>query len=491
MPAKLGLILPLALAGMAELPAEAEATETVMPLPAVPATGSPGPDGPVTLDDVLASSARHAPAILEALAKVRVAEGRELAARGAFDIVFDAETYSYLTGYYEGQYASIRASRPLLNNGGQIEASYRISRNDFPIYKDEFFTNQAGELKARAVYALLRDADIDPRRAGLDSARLARERAEAETKMVAIGVQQRAIEAYSRWVGAGQQVAVYRELLDLARERQAGLTRQVELGARPDIILTENRQNILRREALLVQAERDLAAAANRLALFLRDGEGRPVTPGVTQLPAALPRLPLVPSADMDGIVARRPELQVIENRLAAAQLQLRLDENLLRPRLDLWGELSNDFGAIGAGGVSRDGLETIVGLKLSVPLERRSARGRIAASEAELQAMARARQRAEEQIANTVRDIEIGIDAAERLLALAIDEERQAQALAAGERRLFQAGASDFFLVNLREEAAANASSRRLQAQYNQLAARADLAAATADFDALGLDRH
>jgi len=193
----------------------------------------------------------------------------------------------------------------------------------------------------------------------------------------------------------------------------------------------------------------------------------------------------------MDGIVARRPELQVIENRLAAAQLQLRLDENLLRPRLDLWGELSNDFGAIGAGGVSRDGLETIVGLKLSVPLERRSARGRIAASEAELQAMARARQRAEEQIANTVRDIEIGIDAAERLLALAIDEERQAQALAAGERRLFQAGASDFFLVNLREEAAANASSRRLQAQYNQLAARADLAAATADFDALGLDRH
>lgn len=464
------------------------AAQQVEPLGAA-AAEEPRLSGTLTLDEVLASSARHAPAILEALAKARAADGRITAARGAFDLVFDAETYSYLTGFYDGQYVSVQATRPLDNNGGYLTGGYRVSRGDFPTYNDIFFTNQVGELKARGVYALLRDSDIDARRAGIDNARLARERAEAETAMIALGVQQRALEAYNRWVGAGQQVEIYRRLLALSEERQSGLARQVQLGARPDIILTENRQNILRRQALLVQAERDLAAAANRLSLFLRDKNGRPLQPNGARLPRLLPELVLPTRIDPADALERRPELQIIENRLAAARLQLRLDENQLRPQLDLWGEVSNDFGALGEGGSSRDGFETIFGLKFSVPLQRRAARGRIAATEAEMQGIAFARQQVEEQVANTIADIAIGLEAAERLLTLAREEEQQAEKLASGERRLFTAGASDFFLVNLREEAAANASIKRLQAEYNVLAAKADLAAALADFDTLGLE--
>jgi len=63
-----------------------------------------------------------------------------------------------------------------------------------------------------------------------------------------------------------------------------------------------------------------------------------------------------------------------------------------------------------------------------------------------------------------------------------------QAEKLAAGERRLFQAGASDFFLVNLREDAAANAAIRRLDAEFRLAQARADLVAVAADLDALQL---
>ena len=62
------------------------------------------------------------------------------------------------------------------------------------------------------------------------------------------------------------------------------------------------------------------------------------------------------------------------------------------------------------------------------------------------------------------------------------------AQRLAAAERRRFELGSSDFFLVNQREESATNAEVKLIEAQARIAAARAELAAATADEDALGL---
>ncbi|MEO1045979.1 MAG: TolC family protein [Pseudomonadota bacterium] len=443
----------------------------------------------LTLDRLLDSSARYAPAILEALAEAQSANARITAAQGAFDLVFNAESYSYLTGFYGGQYINAEAVQPLANNGGQIEVGYRNSQGRFPVYNDFFFTNQVGELKARGIYSLLRDNLIDERRFGERNARLNAELAKIETNIVAIGVQQRAIEAYNSWVAAAQQLRIYRQLLSLANDRQAGLERQVALGAQADIILTENRQNILRRQTLLVQAERNLQQAANRLSLFWRDDDGRPLQPDPRSIPDQLPQLDRNGTETIEDVLARRPDIQIVETRLEQARLQLQLDENLLRPKLDVFGEVSNDFGALGAGGASRDGFETIVGLRFSVPLQRREARGRIAATQAQMQAVRRARQQVEEQVENTINDIIIDLRAAENLLQIARDEEQAAETMAAGERRLFLAGASDFFLVNLREEAAANASIRRLQAEFNLAAARADLAAASADFDTLGLE--
>ena len=60
---------------------------------------------------------------------------------------------------------------------------------------------------------------------------------------------------------------------------------------------------------------------------------------------------------------------------------------------------------------------------------------------------------------------------------------------MAKAEARRFTLGASDFFLVNVREEAAADAGVRRLDAEYRQIVARAELASAAADLPSLGLD--
>ncbi|WP_017670958.1 TolC family protein [Blastomonas sp. AAP53] len=440
------------------------------------------------LSEVLESSRRFAPAILEALAMARAADGRVLASEGAFDLLFTGEGFSRVAGFYDGTYLQGKAIQPLTNNGGQLEASYRVSRGDFPTYEDYSFTDRLGELKVRGVFALLRDRYIDDRRFGQQSALIERDMAGLDALIIAIGVQQRAIQAYGQWVAAGQQVQVYRSLVGLAQDRQQGIRRQVQLGARAAILLTENEQNLLRRQSLLVAAERDLANAAQRLSLFWRDDDGRPRVATPAQLPSALPMISAARETDPAAILARRPDIKLIEQRLELGETRLELERNRLLPSLRLFAEAGKDFGEEGLGGRSRDPFEAIVGFTFSMPLQNRAAKGQVAATEANINALEWRRRQSEEQIIAEVEQLSTNLTAAERLAVLARDEEVQAEKLAAGERRLFQAGASDFFLVNLREDAAANAAIRRLDAEFRLAQARADLVAVAADLDALRL---
>ncbi|MFS0774243.1 TolC family protein [Sphingomonas sp. 1P08PE] len=440
---------------------------------------------PLTLDEVLRSSAINAPQIVEALTRVRQAEGRSLAADGAFDTVFDVDAQSRVAGYYDGSYVDGRATRPLTGNGGQLYGGYRVSRGTFPIYEDKAYTDRLGEFRVGGLFSLLRDRAIDERRgrsviaAGdVDVARLERE-------MVAIGVQGRAIAAYQNWAAAGLRLKTYRSLLALAEERRGGIGRQVQLGARPEILLTENEQNIVRRRSLVVRTEQEFDVAANALSFFLRDERGERVTPPAERLPDTLPEFRASrPVGPVD-----RPDLRAITARADQSQIRLALAENELKPRLDLRGELAYDLGRTGLGGRSRDGEEAIVGLRFSVPLQRRQAKGRIAEARAEIDGLLARQRLIADQIAVEVRGIVIAAEGAERTAELARQEAELADRMAAAERRRFQLGASDFFLLNLREEGATDARVRLLDAQARATLAAADLAGATADRVRLGLE--
>lgn len=452
-------------------------------LVAAPATAQP-----LSLDAVLRSSAQHAPAILEAIARERQAAGRRVTAEGAFDLLFEGDAQSRVLGYYDGTVVEGRATRPLATNGGALYGRYRVSRGVFPVYEDRSFTNRLGEVKVGAVFSLMRDRLIDDRRGRLGLAGSDIMLAQLDREMVAIGVQRRAIDAYQTWVVAGMRVRVYRDLLALATERQASIERQIELGARPQILGVENRQNMVRRQTLLVRAEQDLAAAANALSFYLRDSAGDRVVPGAERLPAGFPelRLPML-GPDLTRRI-ERPDLDAILVRLEQVEVKQRLAENELRPRLDIRAEAAKDVGPPGLGGSSRTPAEAIVGLRFSLPLERRAARGKIAEAAAERDGLRYRRKLIEDQILVEVNGLAIQATTADRLLSLAADETALANRMAEAERRRFQLGASDFLVVNLREESAADARLRQLDVEYRRSAARAELVAATADRAQLGL---
>jgi outer membrane protein TolC len=448
---------------------------------------TPASADPLDLAELLETARRSAPILLEAEARRRAADARRLEADGAFDTTVDALADARVTGTYDSRYVDSQLKQPFTNRGGYVYGGYRLSDGTFPVYEDDRFTNQLGEVRLGAIFALWRDRAIDERRLARNLADAGIELAQTEVLIAAVGLQRRALEAHALWVAAGLRLAAYRDLLAVASERQAGIERQVRAGAVPAILATENRQAILRRQALVADAERLLAVSAARLSVFYRSPAGEPQMPPATRLPE---RIELVPVAQLppDGTLPARPDVAAVDNRIAQARQKLAQDRNELQPRLDLKVEASQDIGPIAEGGPSRSGTETKVGLSFSVPLQRRAAQGKVAQTEAAVAALEAERKRIAEEIGVQLAAVSTDVGATAKLLALARDDAAQAEALAKAERRRLELGTSDLLRVALREEAAADARVREVDAALRQALAHAELAAATADLKLLGL---
>ena len=450
--------------------------------------------GPLLPEEVLRSSALTFPSILESFEREAAARGDQLAADGAFDLMLKGEYYDRVTGTWSGGYGKVEAVQPLRPYGAEVFGSYRVSDGRFPIYENINNTNQLGEFKVGALFSLLRDSRIDQRRFGIEDTRLAAGQAGLDVLLVQLNVQHEALRAYWRWVAAGNEIRVYEELLEIAEARAIGLTRQVREGASPAIALTENEQNVIRRRTLLEEARRNFLTASNSLAFYIRDGSGQMIVPNREQLPPAerLGQLPAVEGlidAPLGEVIQNRPELQTFRLALERAANKVELRRNDLQPQLDASVEVSRDFGPIGDGGPTFDSTDTVVGVTFTVPLQRRAARGAVQRAEAELREVEWRQRRITDQIQVELDNILASLDAALRLANLAGDEVRQATAMVQAERTRFRLGAGDFFLVNLREESAADAQIRAIRADLSGRLAAASFNAATMNLAELGLE--
>ena len=439
----------------------------------------------LTLAEVLRASDRFSPVIQAAAARQEATANQAEQAAGAFDLQLSADGFSRASGFYDGIYAGGKVEQPLRNFGANVYGEYRLSSGDFPIYEDVSFTNLGGQLKGGVMLSLLRDREIDSRRFAETDAGLAIDAAELDVLLARIGIQQRAASAYWRWVAAGLQLQVYRDLLGIAEARNDGLQREVASGARAAIFLTENQQTITQRRQFLTNAELSFAMAANALSMFWRDERGLPLTPQASQLPKSLKEKQFGASrtlARLTSSKAIRPDLQLMQNRIQRAAVRLQLDENRLKPRLDMRLEVSEGLGGVGEGGVSRDSTDTIIGFSFSVPLQQRDARSRLAAARSRLRALEFDQQRLDEAIDIELQGLVMSLRFAERLARLAAKDVEQSELLRLAEETRFKNGASDFFLVNVRETAVANARVRQVQAQLATRLAEVAFDAATMD---------
>jgi outer membrane protein TolC len=485
----LSLVAPAALA----VPAAPAAAQDIAPV------GEPIDialrQGKLTPEQVLRSSSLTFPAILEAFEREAAARGDQLSADGAFDLMLRGEVFDRLTGTFDGGFASAEARQGLRPLGAEVFASYRLARGRFPTSESGFNTTEFGQMRIGAVFSLLRDRRIDQRRFALEDTRLAAGQASIDVLLVQLNVQLEALQAYWRWVAAGEEVRVFEELLEIAEARQIGLTRGVREGATAAIALTENEQNLLRRRTLLEEARRNFETAANSLSFFLRDSTGQMIVPRREQIPtleqlARLPGTEELLAAPRNEVLERRPELRTLRIATERAANRIELRRNDLQPSLQGRAEVRQSFGDLGPGMPTiESATDTLVGLTFTVPLQRREARGRVARAEAELRELELRERRIADQIEVEIDNILATLTAAVRVASLAQDEVRQATTMVQAERTRFRLGAGDFFLVNLREEAAADAQVRAIRAELSGRLAAASYNAATINLPELGLD--
>jgi len=433
----------------------------------------------VTLEEVVASVNAHHPLLLAELNMLDVASAEARAARGEFDPTLTAQARSALLGYYDPARADVLIEQPTTLLGATLYSGYRIGRGRIAPYYGEQATLDGGEVRGGLRVPLWQDRAVDSRRAGLRTTKAGRDVADADLRATRIALERDAALVYFGWVAAGLRERVAADLLRLAVARDAQIASKVGLGALPAIERLDNQRAIQDRTQRLVQARRAREKAGFELSLFLRDAEGKPRVPTADDLPPALTTPQTLPSlaAATDRALEKRPELDAYDALLEQARVELSLADNRVAPRLDVFGEVSKDFGS-GSSELVTSLREPVleVGATLTVPLWLRKARGKRDAAEAKLDATESKAAYARDKVLYEVRDAYSAEAAAVERLSAARAANEAADQLAQGERTRLELGATTLLFVNLREQQAADAEVSVIDAlvEWNLAYARA-----------------
>lgn len=451
----------------------------------------------LTLTDVLHAVAEHHPSIEAARQDVLAADAQRTSARGAWDPKLSLEARVPLSGYYDGSIYDAEVSQNTPLWGTRLEAGYRLGRGAFPLYKGEYQTTDAGEVRAGAAVPLLRGGAIDERRANISVTRERARAARCERDTTVLDLQADAVAAYERWVAAGRELQIQRHLLEVATERDDALQQQVLAGSIPALAQVDNRRAVLERQAKLVAAEQYFVERSIGLSLYLRDDAGRPVRATEPQLPGSsaqratpggsvrssdeqppwLPTESVTPPTlrpladDVRAAAASRPELCALERELRAAGIAVELADNQLSPSLDASILVARD---LGDGPAELRDTEVFAGVRFELPIGLHQARGEHAAMTAKRRALEAKLRALRDAVAADVQSARVRLRASHEQWQLARQYAELGEQLASAERERFTQGATDLVVVNLRELQAAEAQRLAVEALANYRIARA-----------------
>ena len=418
------------------------------------------------VDEVLKSVKAYYPLVLKSLDELDSSKMEVLAAEGLFDSKLSVKKDQRVEGFYEADSIDAVATKPIKLLNGEVYAGFRSSDGNWPLYEGKKETLDEGEARLGLKLSLWRDSQIDKRRARLANETLSMEGSKANTKDVLLKSQAKAYAAYWNWVAKGQIFKIYEKLLEIAKERAIGLKKRIQKGDLAKIYGLENQQYIARRQSKAIKAERDFIQAGLKLALFLRDKEGRPVFVKPDRLPnineLEVKEAYLQENVDkVEKALQLNPKLKQLGLKTKVLENEFEFERNKLNPKLDLRIEVSKDYGQ---GSKTLRAEEQRLALMLEIPIERNLAKGKSESTAAKRRAVEHQIKYLKEQLATNARAISVKLKSLNMELKNIKQEAELAQKLQAAERLKFKEGGSDFFVVNLREQDAADAKAKFFQ---------------------------
>jgi cobalt-zinc-cadmium efflux system outer membrane protein len=448
-----------------------------------PATTGPtaGPQqAPLGLDEVLALLDDRNPVIGGAKQEFAAAKGEALAADGAFDPKWKTKGEWDAVGYYRNVVVDTSIEQPTRFRGVTVFGGYRIGQGKFPLYDYKYFTNTYGEARAGIRVPLLRDSSIDKYRATVAKAQQGVTVAETTVASNRIEVVQKATEKYWDWVVAGRKLALARDLLSRAQERDRAIGARVAQGDVAAIDRTDNRRAILAREAQVISAERTLGKARLELSLFVRNEAGEPLLVDDGRLPSVFPEPIALGTAEVERAVADARAKRPDRARYEALKKQYEIEEDFYdNQRLAAVDVQLSGARQFGTGYPEKQLTMVEAGVVVELPLRTRSQDGRRAVAAAKRSQYEANLRLVGDKIGVEVRDAALAAEAARKRVDLARQETEAARTLEAAERRRFSLGDGTILFVNLREQATFDAAVKEVETLAEHHKARAAFRAA------------
>ena len=445
------------------------------------------------LQTVLSSTLNYYPEIESVLQESAIAQAELLQAQGGFDTKLKASSENTPVGFYETYRSNFGIEQPTFN-GGSVFAGYRFGRGDIEPWYLERNTNELGELKLGANWALLRGKQIDARRVAIWQANLKRDAVEPVIQQQLLFSLRDAEIAYWNWVAAGQVFNLNEKLLQIANNRVNGIDERIKAGDLPEITRTDNDRSILSRKVKLIKARAKLEQAAIKLSLYNRDATGLPLIPTVSEVPELEDSDAGLPIEDVSGLIASaiacRPEINLICLDIKKISLAISKSRNDLLPQLNAQVSVSQDFGdptsASAAASSStqtlfvnfdeKDEFQVDASLFLSQSLQRRKPIGKIRALQSKLQQLQIKQKFLQQKIEAEVRQNYQLTTAASEQAQVAAESLSLARRLSSVSRDRYEEGDVDLFEIILREQQELDSAAELIGSRFNFYANRSNL---------------
>lgn len=427
---------------------------------------------PLTLRQVLAQVQTSHQGMDIARARVRSAEGAEMAARGAFDLNIEGEARTAPVGTYQSTLGRVGFRQATAIHGLSLGLWYENGA-DFPSYYEEFITSAGGKVTFKALLPLLRNGSIDAERYKRFQARMQRQVAERQAEQIRADLFAAASRAYWKWIISGQIMSVYESQLKLAEDRAKLLELEVRAGSLPAIDLVDNQRLVLSRRADLTLGELELERRSVALSNFYRNEQGVPIRVPRERIPQEIASDRRSGDGKEDSLEALQlsPALAMRRVSLEILEEEIQLAKNGLLPRLDLGVEASHARGQPRPFPYVGSSLsESVLGgtLTFQSPVQLRQARGRLAELRAKKREVELELRLIEDQLGLEVGLFHEALKRHQEAYALSRTSREATEELARAEREKFSLGESSILAVNLREDAVLRARQDELRAVEN-----------------------
>lgn len=419
---------------------------------------------PLTQKMVVDSALKNYPKVLSYYEKIAIKEGGVLENEGFFDVKLKQSYSDRSRGFYDGKILDSFIEKQNSFLSSKIYAGYRKSFGSFPSYEGDSITNSDGEYRTGIKFSLLRNSMIDQGRLDLITSKFELKESKVQLENIKIEIQRDATKAYWSWVVAGKIFQTYENLYEIAVKRNQQLEMRLKKGDIAQITLIENKRNILNRKSAMIEAQREFKNAAIYLSLFYRDENQNPKIPNEQSLPEidfSVKELNAL-EIDKDTIhaLSERPEIRILKIKKEQELANLEQANNLLKPQLDVDIGVSKD---IGNGSIERGQTNNYVKAELEMPIQRRQAKGRVAASESKIKVIKYEEQLLGDKVKAEIDQIKNSLNYTSNIIKNTSEEVSLCKALEEAERERFKNGNSDFFLINMREQETARAKINQL----------------------------